>query len=157
MSNYFKPPASYFISGGIYEKLDVFIEGTWLIFIFLLPVYFNPLGYQAFYLAKSLLIQFMASILLGAFMAQWLLRKHEVGLSALKTLLTQSPLQIAVVVFGLVWCVSTLFSIMPAESFWGSVARKDGLISALSWIAIFIVLSQKMRSRRQLYWALATW
>jgi len=137
-------------------SLDVALEVTWLVLIFLLPIYFNPFGYEAFYLAKSLLIQFIASILLGVFIAQWLLRKQEFSLMSLREWVVQSPLQIAVIVFGIAWCGSTIFSIIPAESFWGSLARKDGLISTLSWIAIFFVMSQKMHRRQQLYRALVT-
>jgi O-antigen ligase len=141
---------------GLSNKLDVISEGAWLLMIFLLPVYFNPLGYQAFYFAKALLLQFGACLLLGLYLARWFLERHERTPVNLLTTLRQSPLQAVAVVFGLVWAVSTTFSIMPEASLWGSLARKNGLISIISLIALFLIVSEQMRKRSQVCRALGT-
>ncbi len=136
------------------HKLDMLMECTWILFIFLLPVCFNPFGYDGFYLAKTLLLQFSACLLLGEFLARWLLSKQENSPVDAANWIKRSPLQTAVLLYAVFWCMATVFSIMPEESLWGSLARKNGLMSMLSWIAIFIVMIQKMVSRRQLYRAL---
>ena len=139
---------------GLSNKLDVIIEGAWLLLIFLLPVYFNPLGYQAFYFAKALLLQFGVCLLLGLYLARWFLERPERTPVNLLTTLRQSPLQAVVVVFGLLWAVSTTFSVMPEASLWGSLARKNGLISSISLIALFLIVAGRTRKRSQLYRAL---
>ena len=144
-----------FAGMSLHQKLDLLIEGAWLLLIFLLPVYFNPFGYQVFYFAKSLLLQFGVCLLLGLYLARWFLEKH--GRTTIKplTALRRSPLQAAVIVFGLLWTVSTIFSVMPEASFWGSLARKNGLISNIAWIVLFLIIAQKIRRRSQIYRALA--
>jgi tetratricopeptide (TPR) repeat protein len=137
-------------------RLDVAVEVTWLSLIFLLPVYFNPLGYQAFYFAKSLLLQFGTCLLLGLYLARWFLAGRHGARFNLLVALRQSPLQVAVTVFGLLWAVSTVLSIMPEASFWGSLAGKNGLISIIAWVVFFLIVAQGLRLRPQLYRALGT-
>ncbi len=139
---------------GAGKKLDACIEVTWLLLIFLLPVYFNPLGYEVFYLAKSLLLQFTVCVLLGFYAAQLFVASDKRPAVPLATTIKQSPLQIAVLVFGVFWIISTIFSITPEASLWGSLARKDGLISIIAWITFFLIVADKMRQRAQVYRAL---
>ncbi len=156
MLNNLRDRCSSFAVMGLHKKLDVLTEGAWLLFIFLLPLYFNPFGYEVFYFAKALLLQFGVCLLLGLYLASWFLAGHERAPVNLFTTLKRSPLQDAVVVFGLLWAVSTLLSIMPEASFWGNLACKNGLISIIAWTVFFLIIAEKMRKRSQLYRALGT-
>jgi len=135
-------------------RLDAAMELTWLLLIFLLPLYFNPSGYQAFYFAKALLLQFGVCLLLGLYLARWFLRGDKESPINLPAKLKQSPLQAAVIVLGLSWAVSTLLSISPEASFWGSLSRKHGLVTMLSWIIFFLIVAARMNSRPRLFRAL---
>ena len=135
-------------------RLDVALEVTWLLLIFLLPLYFNPLGYQAFYFAKALLLQLGVCLMLGLYLARWFMAGRHGERFNLLSAVRRSPLQAAVIVFGLVWAVSTALSIMPGASFWGSLASKYGLTSIMAWVAFFLILAQGMRRRPQLQRAL---
>ena len=135
-------------------RLDIALEATWLLLIFLLPVYFNPLGYQAFYFAKALLLQFGVCLLLGLYLARWFLAGHHEAPFNLLLALRRSSLQVAVIVFGLLWAVSTVLSIMPEASFWGSLARKNGLSTLIAWVVLFFIVAQGVRNKSQLYRAL---
>ena len=42
-----------FLVMSLHNKLDVLSEGIWLLIIFLLPVYFNPLFHNAYNFAKA--------------------------------------------------------------------------------------------------------
>ncbi len=132
------------------------LEATWLVLIFLLPVYFNPFGYQVFYFAKALLLQFGVSLLLGLFIARWFISIKDRRNINLLSIVRQFPLQFAVILFGLCWLVSTALSIMPDASLWGSLARKNGLVSTVAWIIFFLILSLSIQKRSQLYRVLIT-
>ena len=135
-------------------RLDIVLEATWLLLIFLLPVYFNPFGYQVFYFAKALLLQFGVCLLLGLYLARWFLAGHHQAPVRLLSVPGQSPLHVMVLLFGLLWVVSTVFSIMPEASFWGSLARKNGLSTLIAWIALFFIVARCVRRRSQFYRAL---
>jgi O-antigen ligase/tetratricopeptide (TPR) repeat protein len=135
-------------------RLDVALEVTWLLVILLLPLYYNPLCWDSFFFSKSLLFQFLTFLLLGLALARWLLDRRGRGDVNLISWIKQSPLQTAAIGFGIAWIVSTLLSIMPYRSFWGSVGWRNGLISILCWITFFLVVSQNMKSRSQVYRAL---
>lgn len=136
-------------------KLDIALEVTWLLLIFLLPLYFNPFGYQVFYFAKALLLQFGVCLLAGLFLARWFISRKERTQTGLLSAVRQTPLQVAVILFGLCWIVSTAFSIMPEASLWGSLARKNGLVSIVAWIVLFFILALSIRRRVQLFRVLA--
>jgi O-antigen ligase/tetratricopeptide (TPR) repeat protein len=65
-----------------------------------------------------------------------------------------SPLHISILVFGLLAVLSTLASITPAISFWGSYFRKAGLLTLICWILFFLIVAQQIRNRSQLLRAL---
>jgi len=134
--------------------LDKVIEFMWLVIIFLIPLYFNPLEHQAFYYAKALLLQTLVLILLGVVTGQWFLnlgRKKAIGL---REYCRTSPLQITVVFFGLVWIISTVLSIMTGHSFWGSVQRSNGLVTEIYWMVFFFIIAGKIDSLSQIRRAL---
>ncbi|MBN1690083.1 MAG: O-antigen ligase family protein [Dehalococcoidia bacterium] len=138
-----------------YCRLDSALEITWLLLIFLLPLYFNPFGYQVFYFAKALLLQFGVCLLAGLFLARWFISRKEWTQAGLLSSVRQTPLQVAVILFGLCWIASTAFSIMPESSLWGSLARKNGLVSIVAWIVLFFILALSIRRRVQLLRVLA--
>jgi O-antigen ligase len=61
---------------------------------------------------------------------------------------------LSVAIFGFLVLISTVFSITPYTSFWGSYNRKDGLITLICWIIFFLILCLNMRTRQQLMRAL---
>ena len=137
-------------------RLDIALEITWLLVIFLVPLYYNPLCRDSFFFSKALLFQFLTFILLGLAIARWLLTQRRTGKTSLTTWLRQSPLEAAAIIFGLAWILSTAFSIMPYRSLWGSVAWKNGLVTALCWITFFFVVSRCISSRAQVDRAIYT-
>ncbi|MEI6186622.1 MAG: O-antigen ligase family protein, partial [Dehalococcoidia bacterium] len=137
-------------------RLDVALEVTWLLIIFLVPLYFNPLCWDSYFFCKTLLFQFLTFVLLGLAIARWLLDRHGRRDVNLIAWIKQSPLEAAAVVLGLAWVVSTMFSIMPYRSLWGTVVWRNGLGTVLCWITFFLVISRCMSSRTQVNRALYT-
>ncbi|MDD5495175.1 MAG: O-antigen ligase family protein, partial [Dehalococcoidia bacterium] len=132
------------------------VELIWMLIILLVPLYYNPLERQAFYFAKSLLFQFLIVLMLGIVCGQWFLNVRRSTRVGLVDYIKTSPLQVAVICFGLIWIASTVLSIMPQQSFWGSMARKNGLITEIYWIVFFLIIACKMRSAAQIHRALYT-
>jgi len=137
-------------------RLDIALEVTWLLIIFLVPLYFNPLCWDIFFFSKALLFQFLTFILLGLAIARWLLVQRGEGKTNLTTRLRKSPLEAAAIILGLAWIISTALSIMPYRSLWGSVAWKNGMITTLCWITFFLVVARCMKSRSKFNRALYT-
>ena len=131
------------------------LEITWLAVIFLIPLFFNPLSHQAFYLNKALLLQFLVMAMLAFWVADWILsRSSQKGLK--RQSISISPLHLAISVFGLLAVLATAASITPAISFWGSYYRKAGLLTLVCWILFFLIVAQQLRNRAQLFRAIYT-
>jgi len=129
------------------------LEISWLAVIFLVPLFFNPLSHQAFYLNKALLLQFLVMAMLAFWMADWMLsRASDKGLKW-QGIFT-SPLHLSILVFGLLAILATVASITPAISFWGSYFRKAGLLTLVCWILFFLILAQQLRTKAQLFRAI---
>jgi tetratricopeptide (TPR) repeat protein/O-antigen ligase len=126
------------------------LEITWLAVIFLVPLFFNPLSLQAFYLNKTLLLQFLVMLMLAFWIADWVLSQASHKELKWRSILS-SPLHLAILVFGLVAILATATSITPAISFWGSYFRKAGLLTLICWILFFLILAQKLRNRTQIF------
>lgn len=132
-------------------------EACWLAIIFLVPLFFNPLSHHAFYLNKALLLQFLVITMVGFALAEWLNNKRNTtSINWNWRRIIASPLHLPVLIFGLLAIISTITSITPVISFWGSINRKAGLLTLLCWIAFFLVISARLRQKKQLFRALYT-
>jgi tetratricopeptide (TPR) repeat protein len=140
------------IRPGVYSQV---LEITWLAIIFLVPLFFNPLSHQAFYLNKALMLQFLVFAMLAFWVADWILSRAGHKELKWQGILT-SPLQLTILVFGLVAILATATSITPAISLWGSYFRKAGLLTLICWILFFFIVAQKLRHRAQIFRAIYT-
>ena len=129
------------------------LEISWLAVIFLVPLFFNPLSHQAFYLNKTLLLQFLVMSMLAFWVADWILSRAGHKELKWQGILT-SPLHLTILVFGLMTTLATAASLTPAISFWGSYFRKAGLLTLVCWILFFLILAQKLRNKTQVFRAI---
>lgn len=60
------------------------------------------------------------------------------------------PLIPFTIVLAFIYIISTLFSVVPGVSWWGSYQRLQGTYSFLSYLTFFLVIIYNMRERRQL-------
>ena len=129
------------------------LEISWLAIIFFIPLFFNPLSHQAFYLNKALLLQFLVMVMLAFLVGGWIYSRTRQNVCDWRSFLI-SPLHIAVLVFGILMIVATIASIMPSTSFWGSYFRKSGLLTQIAWLIFFLVVSSQIKCRAQLFRAI---
>jgi hypothetical protein len=91
----------FFWSMSLHQKLGILTEGTWLLIILFVPVYFNSWCYNAFYFVKALGLVFLVSLLLGLALAQWFLTYHSIKAGDVPSKILKSPLQLAALALGL--------------------------------------------------------
>jgi len=131
------------------NRLSRAAECLWLLIIFVTPLYFNLYLRDSCLFAKTQLFQFMVLVLLGITIARWMLTRSN-GNSHPIASLRRSPLQVATLLFALAWIISTVFSVMPYRSLWGSLAWQYGLSSVLCLMIFFLVIAQSVTTRVQI-------
>ncbi|HEY84519.1 MAG TPA: tetratricopeptide repeat protein [Chloroflexi bacterium] len=132
------------------EKL---IEAGWLVAVVAVPLFFNIYTARTFEPDKITLMRSIALIMLLA----WLIKALEEGVGSnsqqtfgqrFKIWLKQ-PMTLPVLAIALMYVISTIFSISPQVSFWGSYQRLQGSYTFLSYILVFALMAANMKSRAQ--------
>jgi len=138
----------------VQTKLGLFcgkiIEAGWLMAAIVTPLFFNWYSNRVFEASKVTLLRSITMVMLAA----WLIKMLETGLpgegSKFYLILLRKPLIVPVLFFAGAYLLSTATSIVPRVSFWGSYHRRQGLSVVLCYIAIFFMLLETLRTRRQL-------
>ena len=131
---------------------DGVMEAAWLAVVVLLPVFFNLYSSRIFEPDKIALLRSLALIILSAWLVKGIADR---GLTRTAEAQRQGPtwreiLRIPLVLPALsllvVTLVSTLFSITPGASFWGSYQRLQGAYTTLAYLVLFAALLAHLRS-----------
>ncbi len=143
-------------------KLSVFcskiIEAGWLIAVVGVPVFFNIYTARTFEPDKITLLRSVVSIMILA----WLIMIVEQGIVPTDASTSTStsigdrfrgwlktPLMLPTVVLVVIYIFSTIFSLSPKVSLWGSYQRLQGTYSALSYLVVFLLMAGNLRTRAQ--------
>jgi len=140
-------------------KLSIFceriIEAGWLLAVIVVPLFFNVLSSRVFEPDKLSLLRSIALVMIVA----WLVKSLEEFLGRSKGtpgdrgsrirefLLT--PLVLPTLLLVVVYILTTMTSLVPNISFWGSYARLQGTYTFLSYVVIFLLMLSTLRSRQQ--------
>jgi tetratricopeptide (TPR) repeat protein len=131
---------------------DRVIEAGWLMAAIVTPLSFNPYSNLVFEASKVPLLRSITVVML----ATWLIKTLETGLprekqnGRISLALLRAPLIVPVLLFAGVCLLSTVTSVVPRVSFWGSYDRRQGLYVVLCYIAIFFLMLETLRTRQQL-------
>ena len=116
--------------------------------ILLVPLLVNPLGCRFYELPKVVFFRFAVLLLLTAWLgARINLRGSIVG--SLRKLLAM-PLVLPALLFALAHVLSTLTSVAPHLSFWGSFIRVYGTYNVLCYVIFFFLIILNFRTVGQL-------
>lgn len=134
---------------------DGAMEAAWLAAVILVPVYFNIYSSRIFEPDKIALLRSLALLILLAWLvklieqggARW--EKIEPGESKIRTIL-KTPLVVPALAMAALYLISTIFSITPSVSLWGSYQRLQGTYTTLSYLVIFGAIIANLRKRSQL-------
>ncbi len=145
-------------------KLSVFcdkvIEAGWLTAIIVVPLFFNVYSSRVFEPDKLTLLRSIALVMAVA----WVIKVVEKGLasnsqspvpnsqprSTFWGQVSQTPLVLPTLALVAVYVLSTVFSITPRVSLWGSYQRLQGTYTTFSYIVIFFLALEGLRRREQL-------
>jgi len=135
-------------------KLGLFCEGIieagWLAAVIVTPLFFNFYSYRVFEADK---VSLLRSIALAMVLA-WVIKLLEGGSRRSRqesaSSFVRTPLVIPTLIFAALYILTTVTSVVPQLSFWGSYNRRQGTYIALSYMAIFLLMLETLRRRQQL-------
>ncbi len=131
---------------------DKLLEASWLAALLVAPLFFDVYSSRVFEPDKISFVRSLALVMIAA----WLIRLIEAGVTgtspgqALRSIRHQNPLVLATLAVVIAYLISTVFSLVPAVSFWGSYQRLQGTYTTFSYIAIFLIAASSLRTRAQL-------
>ena len=133
--------------------IDGILEAGWLAAIIVTPLFFNIYSSRVFEPDKLTTLRSIA-ILMAAL---WLVRLVEEGVARqgrrsaepLVRLSWRTPLMLPTLLTVVAYLISTALSITPYVSFFGSYQRLQGTFTTLSYIVIFLIVLERMRTRAQ--------
>ena len=142
-------------------KLGVFcdkiIEAGWLAAIIVEPLFFNVYSDRVFEPDKLTLLRSIALVMAVA----WVIKVLEAGSWRLEAcpersrrvggwrLVSRTPLVLPTLLLMAVYILATIASVTPRVSLWGSYQRLQGTYTTFSYIIIFFLALQGLRSREQ--------
>jgi tetratricopeptide (TPR) repeat protein/O-antigen ligase len=137
---------------------DKLIEAGWLAALVIVPLFFNVYSSRVFEPDKITTLRSIAIVMVAA----WLVKtaentfwgtKQQISLSGMLRDVWQGitgvPLVMPVLALIAVYLVSTVFSVTPRVSLLGSYQRLQGTYSTFSYIIVFFMMLQGLRTREQ--------
>ena len=160
----------------VQTKLSVFcnkiIEAGWLAAAIVTPLFLNWYSNRVFEANKVALLRSITLVMLAAWLIKVLEAKSwkldtSTGLSTrvgswkrkastqhpisnIQHLISRNPLLLPSLLLVATCILTTITSIAPRVSFWGSYQRRQGLYVVLCYIVIFFSMLETLRTRQQL-------
>ena len=130
------------------------VEAGWLASAIVVPLAFNAPAFRPYDPVKVALLR----SLVGVMALAWLVltveehgrREPDQGVIDRWRHWLALPLVLPVLLFSASYVVSTLFSINPTKSVWGSFDRPQGAYSTLCYVALFGLIASHLRTREQI-------
>jgi len=137
---------------------DKVIEAGWLAAVIVVPLFFNIYSQRVFEPDKITLLRSIALVMSAAWIIRtaedWRLRKAEGAEPSERLPLGQkiikAPLVLPTLFFVVIYVISTVTSVVPRTSLWGSHVRLQGTYSILAYIVIFFLMLDGLRTKKQL-------
>ncbi len=127
---------------------DGIIEAGWLVAVAATPLFFNPYSRRGFEADKLLLLRSVAGVMAAAWLIGWIERRRAPRPT--RTTRWRSALALPTLALVVTWLLTTLTSMTPRISFFGSYTRLQGTATALACVIVFLLIFQRLRTRQQL-------
>ena len=128
--------------------LDGILEAGWLSAIVVTPLFFNIYSSRVFEPDKLTTLRSIALVMSAVWLVRWV-EERASGRRGPRRITWRTPLVLPTLLMILVYLISTAFSLTPYTSFFGSYQRLQGTFTTLSYIVIFFILLDRLRSRAQ--------
>jgi tetratricopeptide (TPR) repeat protein len=133
---------------------EAFMEAGWLAAVITLPLFFDISSVRMFEPDKVFVLKFLA-VLSGAacllkWIDRWRIKPDRNRIVAHWRPLLGSPLGILLLCLAAIYTLSSIFSVVPAESWWGSYGRAQGTGTFYCYLVLFVIVVSELRTSDQL-------
>ncbi len=132
---------------------DALLEAGWLIALLVIPLFFNIHSERVFEPDKLALLRSIALFMAAVWVVRFVDRHSWRELGRLRpsdpAALWHKPLVLPILALILVYALSTLFSVAPRISWAGSYQRLQGTYTMLSYVVIFALMADGLRTPAQ--------
>ena len=129
------------------------IESCWLAAIVVIPLFFNISSVQVFEPDKVFILKLLALLAASAGLLKWIdsrqPEQNPAGQSASVPVL-KHPMVYPVLALAAAYIVSSLFSILPFQSWNGLYSRAQGALTFCSYVILCLAVIAELKSRAQL-------
>lgn len=137
------------------------LEAGWLVAVVLIPLYFNIYSDRVFEADKSLLLRTIALVMVAAWLVvmieRWAEGRWQGGTPAgIRHYFGQNPIVLLLLLLILVYLLTTLLSVTPRISWFGSYRRLQGSSTILAYSLIALLMFHQLRSPTQWQRLIAT-
>ena len=127
---------------------DKVLEIGWLLAVIVTPLFFNVYSSRVFEPDKLTTLRTIALIMAAVWLVRYIEERvsgrYEMGLT------WRTPLVLPTIFTVVVYLLSTPLSVTPRVSLFGSYQRLQGTYTTLSYIVIFLIILERLRTRAQL-------
>jgi len=127
---------------------DKILEMGWLLALIITPLFFNVYSSRVFEPDKLTSLRTIAVIMAAVWVVKYVEERasgrRQMGLN------WRLPLVIPTLFTVAVYLLSTLLSVTPWVSLWGSYQRLQGTYTTLAYVVVFLIILQELRTRDQL-------
>lgn len=131
--------------------LDGILEAGWLAAIVVTPLFFDIYSNRVFEPDKLTTLRSIALVMAAAWLLRWV--EERFAARHTKRLATpvgwRTPLALPTLLTVTAYLISNALSLTPYVSFFGSYQRLQGTFTTLSYIIVFAVILDRMRTRAQ--------
>lgn len=128
---------------------DGIVEAGWLLAAALVPVFFDIHSGRPFEPDKTAVLRLLAALVAAAGLARAVEGRFAGAPPRTPWRWRDTPLPLAAALYAGFAVLSTLLSIAPRQSVWGSYTRLDGLVTLLAHVTIFTAVAARLRTRAQ--------
>ena len=118
------------------------------VIVLLVPLLVNPFGCRFYELPKVAFFRFAVLLLLTAWLVARINLRGSIA-GSLRKLLAR-PLVLPALLFAFAHVLSTITSVAPHLSIWGSYLRVHGILNVLCYAIFFLLIILNLRTARQL-------
>ena len=135
----------------LHQYADAMLESTWLLALIVAPLFFNVYSQRVFEPDKISLVRTLAlfALIAGTVKGFELWGQKDQNEDAAKDPWWRRPLVGPVLALAAAYLLSTLLSVTPWQSFWGSYQRLQGTFTMFSYLIFFFGVWGALRHEAQ--------
>ena len=127
---------------------DRIIEAGWLTAVITAPLFFNGYTSTVMQADKLAVLRSIACVMAAAWLVKWIGQRGAARPQTAMSL--RSPLVLPTLILTGVYLLTTFTSLVPRISFFGGYRRPDGVSALLTYVILFAMILQGLRTRQQL-------